>query len=140
MLAELTPKEGTMNKPVSIPNVLTQGADIINKAERVGLDPRLLYGAVIDLSSRGLITANCINMAAGILLEDLGLPQYFFEHIQKDSLINLLQSIATSIKLVDGRVVLYGRVAHVDFDLAQGNNLQRERVRIATEQTRDNME
>ena len=86
MPAELTPKEGIMNKPVSISNALTQGADIINKAEGVGLlDPRLLYEAVIDLSSRGLITANCINMAAGILLENFGLPQYFFEHIlQKD--------------------------------------------------------
>jgi glutamate dehydrogenase len=129
-----------MNKPVSIPRTLTQGADIVNKAESVGLDPRLLYEAVIDLSSKGLITANCINMAAGILLEDLGLPQYFFENIQKDSLVNLLQSIATSIKLVDGKVVLYGRVAHVDFSLPQEGNVLRERVRIATEKTRDNME
>ena len=31
-------------------------------------------------------------------------------------------------------------MAHVDFDLTQGNNMQRERVRIATESTRDNME
>lgn len=129
-----------MNKPVNIPVAMTHGADIINKAQSVGLDPRVLYEAVIDLSSKGLITANCINMAAGILLEDLGLPQYFFEHIQKDSLVNLLQSIATSIKLVNGKVVLYGRVAHVDFDLTQGNNVQRERVRIATENSRDNME
>ncbi|TKB26821.1 NADP-specific glutamate dehydrogenase GdhA [Desulfopila sp. IMCC35006] len=129
-----------MNKPVSIPEAITRGADIINKAQNVGLAPRMLYEAVIDLSSKGLITANCINMAAGILLQDLGLPLYFFQHIQKDSLINLLESIATSIKLVDGKVVLFGRVAHIDFDLAQGNNKPRERVRIATENTRDNME
>ncbi|GAB6191223.1 NAD-glutamate dehydrogenase domain-containing protein [Desulfocastanea catecholica] len=129
-----------MNKPVSITESVTQGADIINKAQSVGLDPRILYEAVIDLSSKGLLTANCINMAAGILLNDLGLPLYFFQHIQKDSLINLLQSIATSIKLVDGKVVLVGRVAHVDFDLTQENNTLRERVRIATEKTRDTME
>ncbi len=129
-----------MNKPVSIPASITQGTDIINKAQSVSLDPRILYEAVIDLSSKGLLTANCINMAAGILLYDLGLPNYFFEYIQKDSLINLLQSIATSINVVDGKVVLYGRVAHVDFDLTQGSNVQRERVRIATEITRDNLE
>ncbi len=117
---------------------LIQGADIIKKAESVGLDPRVLYEAVIDLSSQGLITANSINMAAGILLNDLGLPNYFFEHITTTSLAHLLQSIATSIKSIDGKVVLYGRVAHVDFDLEQGSDVQR--VRIATEETRDNME
>jgi len=28
-----TPRESTMNKPVSIPMTMTQGADIINKAQ-----------------------------------------------------------------------------------------------------------
>ncbi|NOR24295.1 MAG: NADP-specific glutamate dehydrogenase GdhA [Desulforhopalus sp.] len=120
------------------PGFVTQGADIINRAHNEGLDSRLLYEAVIDLSSKGLITANCINMAAGILLEDLGLPQYFFQHIQKDSLVNLLQSIATSIEIIDGKVFLYDRVAHIDFDLTQESNVHW--VRIATEETRDNME
>lgn len=117
---------------------VAQGNEIIKKAERVGLDPRLLYEAVIDLSTEGLITANCINIAAGILLEDLGLPKYFFEHIQKESLVQLLKSIATSIKIIDGAVTLYERVANIDFSLAQGLDLQR--IRIATEVTRDNME
>ncbi len=117
---------------------LIKGADIVKRAESVGLDPRILYEAVIDLSSQGLITANSINMAAGILLNDLGLPNYFFEHITTTSLAHLLQSIAISIKSIDGKVVLYGRVAHVDFDLEQGSDVQR--VRIATEETRDNME
>jgi glutamate dehydrogenase len=114
------------------------GSYIIEKAQSVGLDPKVLYEAVIDLSAEGLITAGCINLAAGILLQDLGLPNYFFENIRKESLGHLLRSIATSIKLVDGRVVLYGRVAHVDFDLEQANNMQR--VRIATAETRDSME
>jgi len=60
----------------------TRGANIIAKAEGLGLDPRVLYEAVIDLSSEGLLTANCINMAAGLLLQDIGLPKYFFEHIR----------------------------------------------------------
>ena len=116
----------------------TGGAEIISRAIGVGLAPRVLYEAVIDLSSQGLLTANCINMAAGILLTDLGLPNYFFEHIQPTALAHLLKSIANSIKWVDGKVVLYGRVAHVDFDVEMGSDIQR--VRIATEETRDSME
>jgi len=114
------------------------GSYIIEKAQSVGLDPKVLYEAVIDLSAEGLITAGCINLAAGILLEDLGLPNYFFENIRKESLGHLLFSIATSIKIVDGRVALYGRVAHVDFDLEETNTMQR--VRIATAETRYSME
>lgn len=114
------------------------GSYIIDKAESVNLDPKVLYEAVIDLSAEGLITAGCINLAAGILLQDLGLPNYFFSHIRKESLGHLLRSIAASIKIVDGQVGLYGRVAHVDFDLEEANDLQR--VRIATAETRDSME
>ncbi|BBO71191.1 hypothetical protein DSCA_51210 [Desulfosarcina alkanivorans] len=126
--------ESRFNRPDSV----STGAYIINKAQSVKLDPRILYEAVVDLSSEGLITANCINMAAGILLEDLGLPTYFFENIKKDSLKHILASIATSITVNDGKVVLVGRVAHIDFDLEQENNVQR--VRIATIETRDSME
>ncbi len=93
---------------------------------------------MIDLSAEGLVTANCINMAAGILLNDLGLPNYFFENITKASLTHLLASIASSIAVQDGKVMLVGRVAHIDFDLAHGNDVQR--VRIATRETRDSME
>lgn len=116
----------------------TRGADIIAKAESVGLDSKVLYEAVIDLSSEGLLTANCINMAAGILLEDIGLPRYFFEHIHKEALTHILQSIATSIKVVDGKVILYGRVAQIDFEGDQESVAQK--VRIATAETRDSME
>ncbi|MGW8193554.1 MAG: NAD-glutamate dehydrogenase domain-containing protein [Desulforhopalus sp.] len=116
----------------------TRGAKIIAKAESLGLDPGVLYEAVIDLSSDGLLTANCINMAAGILLEDLGLPRYFFENINKEPLTHLLQSIAASIKVVDGRVILSGRVAQIDFDATHAVTPQR--VRIATEETRESME
>ncbi|MFH1153785.1 MAG: NAD-glutamate dehydrogenase domain-containing protein [Pseudomonadota bacterium] len=117
---------------------VSKGTYIINKAQSLNLDPRVLYEAVIDLSSEGLFTARCINMAAGILLEDLGLPNYFFQNIRTESLKHLLESIATSITLKDGKVMLYGRVAHIDFDLDQGSNVQR--VRIATQETRDSME
>jgi glutamate dehydrogenase len=117
---------------------LFQGAHIIEKAKGLNLDPSILYEAVIDLSAEGLITANCINLAAGILLNDLGLPNYFFENITKESLEHILASIASSITFKDGKVVLYGRIAHIDFDLAHKNDVQR--VRIATEDTRDSME
>lgn len=116
----------------------TDGADIIARAENAGLDLRLLYQSVIDLSSDGLLTARCINLAAGILLEDLGLPPYFFAHIQVSSLTKLLGSIASNIRMVDGHAALFGRVAHIDFDLTYG--AEEQRVRIATEETRDAME
>ena len=122
----------------AVSSFTTRGADIIAKAESVGLDPRVLYEAVIDLSSEGLLTANCLNLAAGIFLQDLGLPRYFFQNIRKAALANLLQSIARSIKVVDGRVVLYGRVAQVEFDASQSGTAQW--VRIATEDTHENME
>lgn len=114
------------------------GATIIAKAQNAGLDLHILYEAVIDLAADGLLTANCINMAAGILLKDLGLPRYFFDHIQKQALIQLLQSIASNIRVVDGQAALFGRVAHIDFDLSYG--AEEQRVRIATEETRDSME
>jgi len=116
----------------------SRGADIIFQAESVGLDPKILYEAVVDLSSEGLLTATCINMAAGILLQDLGLPKYFFQHIQKDQLINILQAIAVSMKIEDGDVMLTSRVAPVDFNTAASGVIQK--VRIATEETRDTME
>lgn len=127
-----------MDKLINTAGPVAQGAAIINKAESVGLDPRLLYEAVIDISTEGMLTANCINIAAGILMQDLGLPRYFFEHIQKDSLAHLLQSIATSIKIVEGSVTLYDRVASIDFDLSYGSEVGR--VRIATDETRETME
>ncbi len=114
------------------------GTDIIAMAEEVGLDPRKLYEAVIDLAREGLLTATCINLAAGILLKDLGLPRYFFSYIRKQSLTQLLQAIATNLRVRDGGVDLFGSVAHVDFVFNFGS--QSQRVRIATEETRAAME
>lgn len=117
---------------------VSKSSYIIDKAQAVNLDTRILYEAVIDLASEGLITAGCINMAAGILLDDLGLPNYFFENIKKDSLKHILSSIATSMRFQDGKVTLYGLVSDIDFNLEADTNVQR--VRIATQDTRDKME
>ena len=117
---------------------ISQAPHIIDRADALNLNIRILYEAVIDLSAQGLITAHCINLAAGILLNDLGLPSYFFENITKDSLKQILSSITSSIALQGDRVVLVGRVAHIDFDLGLGSEVQR--VRIATRETRDAME
>jgi len=119
-------------------SVNQSGKDIIATARKLGLDPGKLYEAVINLSSKGLFTATCINLAAGVLLEDLGLPNYFFEHITSASLANILQAIATSIEVVDGRAILKGSVTQIDFNTTDSTSLQQ--VRIATEDTRDNME
>ncbi len=128
-----------MNNSLNRPDAFSKGAYIISKAQSVKLNPSTLYEAVIDLSAEGLLTANCINMAAGILLDDLGLPAYFFENIKKNSLKHILASIATNLTVgADGAVTLASRVAHIDFSLDQGSNPQR--VRIATRETRDSME
>lgn len=116
----------------------TSGADIIGMSEEVGLDPRLLYEAVIDLTTEGLFTASCINIGAGILLRDLGLPNYFFQNISKESLKLTLGSISSNISFFDGKPILNSRVAHVNFALQKGG--AKELVRIATSETRDFME
>lgn len=123
---------------VNLLSDISRSPHIIDRADALNLNIRILYEAVIDLSAQGLITAHCINLAAGILLNDLGLPSYFFENITKDSLKQILSSITSSIAVQDDRVVLVGRVAHIDFDLGQGSEVQR--VRIATRDTRDAME
>lgn len=127
-----------MEKDLKCADYISQGTYIINKAQSVNLDAKILYEAVIDLSSEGLLTANCINMAAGILLDKLGLPNYFFENITKDSLKNILASIATSMKYQNGTVILHSKIGNIGFDLEQGT--QTQRMRIATEETRDAME
>ncbi len=114
------------------------GAAIIKNAEAAGLDPRVLYEAVIDLSGNGMLTANCINCAAGILLKDLGLPSYFFSQIKIPDLIQLLRSIALNIQVEDGKAALVGQVSHINFESSQEES--RQQVRIATEETRDDME
>ena len=115
-----------------------KGANIISSAKKTGLNTALLYETVVDLSSEGLVTAGCINLAAGILLNDLGLPYYFFENISKESLKSILSSIASSIKIRNNKVFLYDRVAQIQFDTKIGKTEQM--VRIATEETRDSME
>lgn len=120
------------NRPVS------SGTYIINQARRVNLNPSLLYEAVIDLSSEGLITADCINRAAGILLYNLGLPSYFFETITKDFLKRILSSIALSLRVKGDGVDLFPWVADIDFGFTETS--QAQRVRIATAETRQAME
>ena len=78
------------------------GSQIIERANQAGLNPGILYEAVIDLSNEGLYTATCINLAAGILLDDLGLPKYFFENITHKSLKGILDIIASSLEVKKG--------------------------------------
>ena len=117
---------------------VSAGSFIVSQAKHVNLNPSLLYEAVIDLSSEGLLTANCINRAAGILLNDLGLPPYFFETITKESLKHILSSIAKSINIQGDKVELGAWVADINVDLGQDSQLQR--VRIATKETRRTVE
>ncbi|MBI5394093.1 MAG: NADP-specific glutamate dehydrogenase GdhA, partial [Verrucomicrobia bacterium] len=104
-------------------------------AQQAGLEPNLLYEAVIGLSNEGLLTAGCVNNAARILLTQLGLPAYFFRHISKDALKRVLRAIGTNMQRENAEFVLRGAVSEVRFDVDGG-----VQVRIATEQTRDRME
>ena len=127
-----------MKNDVNCSAAALEGTFIINKANSVNLNPGILYESVIDLSSEGLITATCINLAAGVLLEDLGLPNYFFENITKESLKHMLSSIATSMNVVNGKAILKGNVENVNFDLIDGEDLHT--IRIATNDTSEHME
>ena len=109
---------------------------VIDRAEAMGLDPRMLYETVIELASEGLLTARCVNAAAGVLLTQLGLAEYFFRNISKDALKRVLRAVANNIMVrEDDEVVLRGEVAEARFDIDGG-----VQARIATPQSRDRME
>ena len=108
---------------------------ILEAARRNGLDATLLYECVIDLARGGLLAADSINAAAGILLTQLGLPEYFFRHITKDALERLLRRIAVNLEMENGAFVLRSEVSEVPFDVEGGTQ-----VRIATARNRDRME
>jgi len=108
---------------------------VIHRAEAMGLDTRILYEAVIELAGEGLLTARCINAGASVLLNQLGLPEYFFRNISKDALKQVLRTVATNVSVIDERVVLRGEVSEAR--LAFDSGVQ---IRIATPQNRDRME
>ena len=109
---------------------------VIERAQAMGLDPRMLYETVIELASEGLLTARCVNAAAGVLLTQLGLPEYFFRNISRDALKRVLRTVANNIQVrEDDEVVLRGEVSEAQFDIDGG-----VQARIATPQNRDRME
>jgi len=110
-------------------------SSIIEKAKKCGLDASLLYECVIELSQEGLLTASCINAAAGILLSDLGLPEYFFRGISKDSLKTVLKTIASNLEVENNEFVLRSEVSEVPLTMEGG-----VQVKIATADNRDRME
>ena len=87
-------------------------------AARMGLDTSLLYETIIDLANEGLITARCVYAAAGILLGEMGLPEYYFRHISKDSLRRILHVIATNMQEKEGRFALSNRTAYLECQMA----------------------
>ncbi|NLZ18205.1 MAG: NADP-specific glutamate dehydrogenase GdhA [Desulfobulbaceae bacterium] len=111
-----------------------QDAHIALKAQEAGLDPGLLYEAVIDLAAENNLTASTINKAATILLNDLSLPRYFFNIIDQNALSKLLKAIALSMQEgKDGECMLQGQVRPVDFNLGEAGHLQ---VLISTREAR----
>ncbi len=113
----------------------SETSSIIEKAKRCGLKTRMLYECVIELAAEGLLTASCVNAAAGILLTDLGLPQYFFRGLSKDSLKTVLRVIASNLRIENNQYVLRSEVSEVPLEMEGG-----VQVRIATDENRDRME
>ncbi|MEN6301560.1 MAG: NAD-glutamate dehydrogenase domain-containing protein [Armatimonadia bacterium] len=109
---------------------------VIDRAEAMGLETRLLYEAVIELASEGLLTSRCVNAAAGVVLTQLGLPEYFFRNISKDALKRVLRAVANNVQVrEDDEVILRSEVSEAQFDIDGG-----VQARIATPQNRDRME
>lgn len=76
--------------------VRTSGS-IARLAEQRELRAALLYEAVMELSGEGMLTAQCVDAAAWVLLEDLGLPPYYFRTLSKPALVTALRAIATNL-------------------------------------------
>ena len=120
---------------MSTPVPVADSGSIIAQARDRGLDTSLLYESVIELASEGLLTAGAVNAAAGILLADLGLPNYFFGTISKEALKRVLWSIAMNIEPREGRFVLRSEVSEARLSVDGG-----VQARIATAENRDRME
>lgn len=116
-------------------NPKSEISSIIHRAKSCGLDSSVLYECVIELTEEGLLTATCINAAAGILLSELGLPGYFFRGLSKDSLKTILKTIASNIRIENRHYVLRSEVSEVPLKMEGG-----VQVRIATDENRDRME
>ena len=109
---------------------------VIERAEEMGLDARMLYETVIELASEGLLTARCVNAAAAVLLTQLGFAEYFFRNISRDGLKRVLRTVATNIEVTgDDEVILRGEVSEARLDIDGG-----VQARIATPENRDRME
>jgi glutamate dehydrogenase len=70
---------------------------IARLAEQQELKVALLYETVMDLAGEGMLTASCIDAAASVLLQDLGLPPYYFRTLSKPALTTALRAIATNL-------------------------------------------
>ncbi len=120
---------------MSVSKSNSAGGSIVAISREKGLDSALLYETVIELSNEGLLTAGGLNSAAGILLTQLGLPEYFFRNISKDALKRVLRAIAGNLQFHDGEYVLRSEVSEARLDVDGG-----VQARIATPENRDRME
>ncbi len=80
----------------------TVTASIGARVKAMGLDPSLLYEAVIELADEGMLTARCINAGADILVGRLGLPAYYFRNITKEGLKSILRVLSAGLEPTPG--------------------------------------
>jgi len=112
------------------------GTSIAILAEERGLQTALLYEAVMELSREGMLTAPCLDAAARVLLDDLGLPHYYFRTLSKAALMTALRAIATNLNWdSQGHRGLSDRSAYLEADGQHGIQMM-----VAGEGTREVME
>jgi glutamate dehydrogenase len=88
---------------------------IAHLAEQQELNVALLYETVMDLAGEGMLTASCIDAAAAVLLQDLGLPPYYFRTLSKPALTTALRAIATNLDWeADGHRGLNEQAAYLE--------------------------
>jgi glutamate dehydrogenase len=109
---------------------------IARLAEQQELQAALLYETVMDLAGEGMLTASCIDAAASVLLQDLGLPPYYFRTLSKPALTTALRVIATNLDWeADGHRGLNEEAAYLEASGQHGID-----VLVACESNRAAME
>jgi glutamate dehydrogenase len=111
-------------------------AQLLRLAEEKELRSALLYETVLDLAREGMLTAPCIDAAAWVLLNDLGLPAYYFRTLSKPALTSALRAIAANLRWdAEGHCGLNEQAAHVETSTQHGIE-----VLVACERNRAAME
>ena len=111
-----------------------ESISIMTLARQSGLNGDFLAEVCFELAREGILTASCLEEASRILLSDLGLPEYFFRNLKKDSLREVIGTIASYVEFKHGAFALRPDITQVELGIG---NIQ---IRFATQENRTQME